>query len=59
MVLFELQDLPVVSREAVFLISRATEEFIARIAQASQMYAGKESRNTVQRRDIGARVLKY
>ena len=42
-----------VSREAVFLISLATEEFIARLSLSSALYARKEGRTTVQRKDAG------
>ncbi len=41
-----------VQREAVFLISRATEEFVARIAEASQAVASREGRATVQAKDL-------
>jgi histone H3/H4 len=41
-----------VSKEAVFLISVATEKFIERLAQAGQRIAERQSRATVQERDI-------
>ena len=41
-----------VSKEAVFLISAATEKFIERLTQAGQRVAEKQSRATVQERDI-------
>jgi histone H3/H4 len=43
-----------VSREAVLLISLATEEFVKRISEASHRLAQRENRMTVQRKDIGA-----
>ncbi len=42
-----------VQREAAFLISRATEEFIQRIAEAAQQVAERERRSTVQAKDLG------
>ena len=45
-----------VQREATFLISRATEEFIGRLAEAAQRLAERERRTTVQAKDIGACV---
>ncbi len=47
------QELPQVSREAVLLISLATEEFVKRLAEASHRLAVRESRLTVQRKDVG------
>lgn len=46
------KDLPMVARDAAFLISMATEEFIRRLAQASQRVAEREKRATVQQRDV-------
>lgn len=46
-----------VSREAVLLISFATEEFVKRISEASHRLATRDGRSTVQRKDIGARSL--
>ncbi|KIK20021.1 hypothetical protein PISMIDRAFT_52851, partial [Pisolithus microcarpus 441] len=46
------KDLPMVARDATFLISMATEEFIKRLAQASQKVAEREKRSTVQQRDV-------
>lgn len=43
-----------ISKEAVLLISLATEEFIQRISEASHRLAARENRMTVQRKDIGA-----
>ena len=42
-----------VAREATFLISVATEEFIKRIAEESSIIAARENRITVQYRDLG------
>lgn len=42
-----------VARDAVFLISLATEEFIKRLSEASQQVAEREKRATVQHRDVG------
>lgn len=44
--------LPMVSREALFLISVATENFIGRLTQAGQRVADRQSRATIQERDI-------
>ena len=46
-----------VQREAAFLISRATEEFVHRIAEAAQRVAERERRTTVQAKDLGEYVL--
>jgi Histone-like transcription factor (CBF/NF-Y) and archaeal histone len=48
------QELPTVAKEAAFLISLATEEFIKRLSEASHHIAHREKRVTVQQRDIGA-----
>ncbi len=48
-----------VSREAVLLISLATEEFIKRISEASHRLAQREKRMTVQRRDIGKLIFAF
>ncbi|KAI6094656.1 hypothetical protein EDD16DRAFT_1502858 [Pisolithus croceorrhizus] len=48
------KDLPMVARDAAFLISMATEEFIKRLAQASQKVAEREKRSTVQQRDVAS-----
>jgi DNA polymerase epsilon subunit 4 len=42
-----------VSREAVMLISIATEEFVRRLSEASHRLAVRENRATVQRKDVG------
>jgi len=47
------QELPMVAKEATFLISLATEEFIKRFSEASQRIAHREKRVTVQQRDLG------
>ncbi|KAM6494131.1 Histone-like transcription factor (CBF/NF-Y) and archaeal histone domain containing protein [Amanita muscaria] len=48
------KDIPMVARDAVFLISLATEEFIKRFCEAAQKVAEREKRATVQHRDIGS-----
>ncbi|CDO76086.1 hypothetical protein BN946_scf184649.g12 [Trametes cinnabarina] len=50
------KELVMVQREATFLISRATEEFIGRLAEAAQKLAERERRTTVQAKDIFATV---
>ncbi|OSD07131.1 histone-fold-containing protein [Trametes coccinea BRFM310] len=50
------KELVMVQREAAFLISRATEEFIGRLAEAAQKLAERERRTTVQAKDIVATV---
>ena len=52
--LMSFQELPIVAKEAAFLISLATEEFIKRLSEASHHIAHREKRVTVQQRDIGA-----
>ena len=47
------KEIPVVAKEATFLISFATEEFIKRLCQAAHYVAQKEKRSIVQHRDIG------
>jgi DNA polymerase epsilon subunit 4 len=47
------QELPMVAKEATFIISLATEEFIKRFSEASYHIAHREKRVTVQQRDIG------
>jgi DNA polymerase epsilon subunit 4 len=42
-----------VARDATFLISLATEEFIKRLSQACQRLAEREKRTTVQQKDVG------
>jgi len=46
------KDLPMVARDATFLISLATEEFIKRLSQACQRLAEREKRTTVQQKDV-------
>jgi len=48
-----VQELPMVARDATFLISLATEEFIKRLSQACQRIAEREKRTTVQQKDVG------
>ncbi|KAI0061667.1 histone-fold-containing protein [Artomyces pyxidatus] len=52
------KELPMVAKEATFLISLATEEFIRRISEASQRVASREKRITVQQKDIASVVRK-
>lgn len=47
------QEIPIVAKEATFLISLATEEFIKRLCQAGQQVAHYEKRSTIQHKDIG------
>jgi len=48
------KELPIVAKEATFLISLATEEFIKRFSEASYHIAHREKRVTVQQRDIAS-----
>ncbi|KAI0004500.1 histone-fold-containing protein [Russula compacta] len=48
------KELPTVSKEAAFLVSLATEEFIKRLSEASHHIAHREKRVTVQQRDIAS-----
>ncbi|TFK70373.1 histone-fold-containing protein, partial [Pluteus cervinus] len=50
------KDIPMVAKEAVFLISLATEEFIRRLSQYAQRTAERERRATVQHKDIATVV---
>ncbi|KAI0320189.1 hypothetical protein OF83DRAFT_1106284 [Amylostereum chailletii] len=52
------KELPMVAKEATFLISIATEEFIKRLAEASHRVAGREKRVTVQQKDVASVVRK-
>ncbi|KIM43301.1 hypothetical protein M413DRAFT_444120 [Hebeloma cylindrosporum] len=52
------KEIPIVAKEATFLISLATEEFIRRLCEAGQQVAHREKRSTVQHRDIAAVVRK-
>lgn len=56
-ILITVQEIPVIARDAVFLVSLATEAFIAELAQAAQRVAEKERRTTVQQKDIGVYSL--
>ncbi|EJF63346.1 histone-fold-containing protein [Dichomitus squalens] len=51
-ILKEDTELIMVQREAVFAISRATEEFVARLAEACQRAAARDGRATVQHKDL-------
>ncbi|KAI9512432.1 histone-fold-containing protein [Russula earlei] len=48
------KELPLVAKEAAFLISLATEEFIKRLSEASHHIAHREKRVTVQQRDVAS-----
>ncbi|THH20560.1 hypothetical protein EW146_g834 [Bondarzewia mesenterica] len=50
------QELPMVAKEAAFLISLATEEFIKRLAETSHKSASREGRLTLQQKDIASVV---
>ncbi|KAH7926447.1 hypothetical protein BV22DRAFT_1008958 [Leucogyrophana mollusca] len=50
------KDLPIVAKDATFLISLATEEFIKRLSEACQKLAEREKRATVQQKDVAAIV---
>ncbi|KAF9219240.1 histone-fold-containing protein [Gyrodon lividus] len=50
------KDLPIVAKDATFLISLATEEFIKRLSEACQKIAEREKRTTVQQKDIASIV---
>ncbi|KAK7464702.1 hypothetical protein VKT23_005909 [Stygiomarasmius scandens] len=52
------KDIPIMARDATFLISLATEEFIKRLTQAGQRLAEKEKRSTVQNKDLVSIVRK-
>ncbi|KAF8558370.1 hypothetical protein OG21DRAFT_1504427 [Imleria badia] len=45
-----------IARDATFLISLATEEFIKRLSQACQRLAEREKRTTVQQKDVASIV---
>ncbi|KAF9454821.1 hypothetical protein P691DRAFT_201484 [Macrolepiota fuliginosa MF-IS2] len=51
------KDIPLVAKDAVFVISLATEAFISELAQAAQRVAEREKRATVQHKDIGVYSL--
>ncbi|KAH9969616.1 hypothetical protein BC827DRAFT_1161396 [Russula dissimulans] len=48
------KELPTVAKEAAFVISLATEEFIKRLSEASHHIAQRDKRVTVQQRDIAS-----
>ncbi|KAJ3998800.1 hypothetical protein F5050DRAFT_1741988 [Lentinula boryana] len=48
------REIPIIARDATFLISLAAEEFIKRLCQAGHKAAEKERRTTVQHKDIVA-----
>jgi histone H3/H4 len=48
-----VQEIPIVAKEATFLISLATEEFIKRLTEAGYAMSQKERRTTVQHKDLG------
>jgi DNA polymerase epsilon subunit 4 len=48
-----LQEIPIIAKDATFLISVATEEFIKRLCEAARANALKEKRATVQQKDLG------
>ncbi|KAF5380671.1 hypothetical protein D9757_007062 [Collybiopsis confluens] len=50
------KDIPIMARDATFLISLAAEEFIKRLCQAGHRVAEKEKRSTVQHKDLTAVV---
>ncbi|KAG2059695.1 hypothetical protein BDR06DRAFT_949075 [Suillus hirtellus] len=50
------KELPIVARDATFLISLATEEFIRRLSEACQKLAERERRTTVQQKDVASVV---
>ncbi|KAJ8586789.1 histone-fold-containing protein [Rhizopogon salebrosus TDB-379] len=50
------KELPIIARDATFLISLATEEFIRRLSEACQKLAEREKRATVQQKDIASVV---
>ncbi|KAG6831954.1 hypothetical protein H0H92_006555 [Tricholoma furcatifolium] len=50
------KEIPIVAKDATYLISLATEEFIKRLTESSKMVAEREKRATVQHRDIATVV---
>ncbi|KAJ7175423.1 histone-fold-containing protein [Mycena filopes] len=52
------KDIAIVAKEATFLISCATEEFIKRIGEAAMALAEREKRTTLQYKDIATVVRK-
>jgi histone H3/H4 len=51
--MLSLQDIPMVAKDAVFLISIATEAFIEELAQAGQRVADRHNRTMIHHEDIG------
>lgn len=54
-----VQDIPIIAKDATFLISLATEEFIKRLCEAAQIVAERDKRATVQHKDLGAHNVNY
>ncbi|KAK7056635.1 hypothetical protein VNI00_002352 [Paramarasmius palmivorus] len=52
------KDIPIIAKDATFLISIATEEFIKRFIQAGHQAAEREKRTTVQVKDLATIVRK-
>ncbi|PBK75035.1 histone-fold-containing protein [Armillaria solidipes] len=52
------KDIPIIAKEATFLISLATEEFIKRLCEAAHKSAERNSRQTVQHKDLATIVRK-
>jgi len=52
------KEISIIAKDATFLISLATEEFIKRLADASRRVAEREKRTTVQHKDIATIVRK-
>jgi len=52
------KEIPIIAKDATFLISIATEEMIKRLCEAGQQVAHKEKRSTVQHKDIATVVRK-
>ncbi|KAF5382722.1 hypothetical protein D9615_002833 [Tricholomella constricta] len=52
------KDIPIIAKDATFLISLATEEFIKRLSEAGKRIAERERRTTVQHKDIATVVRK-
>ncbi|KAF9267581.1 histone-fold-containing protein [Marasmius fiardii PR-910] len=52
------KDIPIMAKDATFLISLATEEFVKRLCQEAQRVAEREKRTTVQAKDLATIVRK-
>jgi len=50
------KEIPIIAKDATFLISIATEEFIKRLSQAGHSVSEREKRSIVQHRDIATVV---